>query len=275
MLFFLHIPKTAGSTLNYIIKNNFSDRAQEIRWHWTTWIAKGELQQKLKHLDVNSKQLVHGHFVFGVHELSSSLEVKYLTFVRDPLKKAISGYHHVSRDAKAMYHSDYKAGRLEDYLLDNRVLENDNGLVRRISGVGDEIPFGKIQEQHYDKAIENINKWFIAVGITEQFDLSIELFKSLGVFQKVYYWRQNTTKNKVAGKGDLSDAALKKFREANGFDYALYNYCLDKFNQSTANISFSQSGFDFRNKVYNMFLLVIFTFIPINLNVKTCCIRIK
>ena len=121
--------------------------------------------------------------------------------------------------------------------------------------MGDEIPFGKMQDQHYKKAIENINTWFVAVGITEQFDLSIELFKSLGVLKKVYYWRQNTTKNKGSGKADLSDSALNKFKEANRFDYALYAYCLDKFNQSTTKIPFSQSSFDFRNKVYNMFLL--------------------
>ena len=139
--------------------------------------------------------------------------------------------------------------------MDKRILENDNGLVRRLSGIGDEIPYGEIKEQHYNKAIENITTWFIAVGITEQFDLSIELFKRLGVFKKVYYWKQNITKNKGAGKVNLSDEVIKKFREINRFDYALYSYCVDKLNQSTTNISFSQPGFDFRNKLYNIFLL--------------------
>lgn len=255
MLFFLHIPKTAGSTLNYIIKNNFNQSAQEIRWHWTTWISKSDLQQKLKQVDVAQKKLIHGHFVFGAHELLGRPDAKYLTFVREPLKKAISGYHHVTRDAKARYHSDYKTGKIGDYLLDERILENDNGLVRRLSGIGDEVQYGAVQEHHYNQAIKNINEWFIAVGITEQFDLSIKLFKSFGVFENVYYWKQNIAKNKGLGRDELNGDIVKKFKAINRFDEALYKYCVDIFNQRTAEISFSQSGFNFKNKIYNLLLL--------------------
>lgn len=258
MLFFLHIPKTAGSSLNYIIKNNFQSKAQEIRWHWTTWITQDELTQKLKEVDPYDKQLIHGHFVFGTHELLNQTDAKYLTFVRDPLKKAQSGYHHVKRDTRAKYHSDYIQKKMDDYLLDNRIFENDNGLVRRLSGIGNEIPYGQVSVHHFNLAIENINKNFLAVGITEHFDLSIELFRSLGVFKNVYYWKQNVSKKKTPDSNiKLSDAIREKFRDTNRFDYDLYSYCLDKFNKRTENLAFSQFWFNIRNKIYNMSLLPI------------------
>ncbi len=181
---------------------------------------------------------------------------KYLTFVREPLKKAISGYHHVKRDAKAQHHSDYIDKKMEDYVLDNRIYENDNALVRRLSGIGNETPFGQVDAHHVTMAIENINKYFLAVGITEQFDLSIELFRSLGVFKNVYYWKQNITKNKSLDNTDtLSEEAVKKFKDINRYDYELYSYCLDRFNRASEKLVFSQSRFNLGNKFYNMTLL--------------------
>ncbi len=255
MLFFLHIPKTAGSTLNYIIKNNFRDKAQEIRWHWTTWIDREELIQKLKKVDLKGKSLIHGHFVFGFHELVNPEETKYLTFVREPLKKVISGFYHIKRDKKSQFHDVYKSKDIVDYLLDQNILENDNGLVRRLSGIGDQVPYGKIEPQHLELAIRNINNYFLAVGITEKFDLSIELFKHLGIISKKYYWKQNEASNKKKEGISIPDETLKAFKELNKHDFQLYAYCLNWFNKETEKIRFSQSEFNFKNRLYNISLI--------------------
>ena len=256
MLFFLHIPKTAGSTLNYIIKNNYREKAQEIRWHWTTWLGREDLEARLKKVDLTDKALVHGHFVFGFHELAKAPNGKYLTFVRNPLKKVISGFHHVKRDKKSLYHDDYKSKNIEEYLLDKNILENDNGLVRRISGIGDQVPYGKIEAKHLELALRNINDRFLAVGITERFDLSVEWFKRLGVFEKVYYWKQNEGSRKgMKYETKIPDNVLKEFTELNSFDFQLYAYCLEQFNKNTKDIPFSQSNFDFKNRLYNASLI--------------------
>ena len=255
MLYFLHIPKTAGSTLNYIIKNNYGEKAKEIRWHWTTWINREALKEKLKSAGLASRELVHGHFVFGIHNLQDGGEGKYLTFVRDPFKKAMSGFHHVKRDPKAEHHALYREGNVDEYLLDNKIVENDNGLVRRLSGIGNDVPYGRVERKHLEQAIRNIEDHFLAVGVTEKFDLSVELFKHLGVFKKVYYWKQNATKHK-SGEGDApKDETVQKFKKLNALDFELYNYCKDQLDKKASSINFSQSAFTFNNRLYNAYLV--------------------
>lgn len=256
MLFFLHIPKTAGSTLNYIIKNNYRERAREIRWHWTTWLSKEELRDRLRKLDLSDSKLIHGHFVYGIHELVEKDDSKYVAFVRDPLSKALSGYYHIKRDTKANFHADYASGSVDGYLLDDRILENDNSLTRRLSGVGDGVPYGKVTKIHFNEAIENINKRFVSVGITEQFDESIELFRKLGVISKVYYWRQNVGSKRSANDREKpSESTVKRFREQNRLDYQLYTYCVEQFGKQKEGLKFSQSLFNIKNRLYNFSLL--------------------
>jgi hypothetical protein len=253
MLYFLHIPKTAGSTMNYIIKKNYGSKAQEIRWHWTAWLAKEKVKEKLESLKEPDIELIHGHFVYGAHALRHQPQFKYFTFVREPLAKAISGFQHVRRDKKATFHGSYKTGELAGYLLDDRILENDNGLVRRISGFGDEVPYGSINQTHLDKAIQNIDDHFLGVGITERFDLSVTWFKSMGIFKSVYYWKQNSARSKA--RDTVSEEVLDRFRELNKWDVSLYSHCLSRFDSSTRNVSFSQNRFETGNRIYNMLLL--------------------
>jgi len=256
MLYFLHIPKTAGSTLNYIIKNNYGGKAKEIRWHWTTWISQEALKNKLNDASLEKRDLIHGHFVFGIHNFYDHPGSKYLTFVRDPFKKAVSGFQHVKRDPKAEHHDVYKKKNLDHYLFDKNVVENDNGLVRRLAGIGNEVPYGNVERSHLQQAIKNIETYFLGVGITEEFDLSVEWFKRLGVFKTVYYWKQNITKSKT--KYDRpSDEIIRKFKELNTLDFELYQYCVEQFRRKTSDINFSQDAFTFKNNLYNARLIPI------------------
>lgn len=219
-------------------------------------MGRQELEKRLTQVDLDGKTLVHGHFVFGFHELVKAEEAKYLTFVREPFKKVVSGYYHIKRDKKSQFHDVYKSKNLVDFLLDRNILENDNGLVRRLSGVGDQVPYGKVEVRHLELAIQNINNYFLAVGITEKFDLSIELFKRLGIFNKIHYWKQNEGSNKK--KADdirMPDETINAFKELNKYDLQLYTYCLNRFNDQTEKIQFSQAQFDLRNRLYNISLI--------------------
>jgi len=78
VIFFVHIQKTAGTSVNKILKSQFKE---EKVWYR----KKGE-----KNPDV-----VIGHFPFGLHEkLKIKKKPSYFTFLRDPIERWKSQFNH-------------------------------------------------------------------------------------------------------------------------------------------------------------------------------------
>ncbi len=91
-LFFLHIPKTAGSSMRLYLRNQY--RKETIcPITMNSW-------EDVKSIDVNELktfQLVHGHFGFNLRELLYP-EMKTLTILRHPFDLTISLIRHLQRD---------------------------------------------------------------------------------------------------------------------------------------------------------------------------------
>lgn len=252
MNLFLHIPKSAGSTLRYIIKEKYKGNFGVVNWHWTLWKNKDYLKQNFDFSKLSENQIVYGHFNYGLHEFLNQ-EVQYFTILRDPFKRVQSGYFHILRDAHSAYHFKIKNMSFDEYLGSQLILDVDNGQVRRISGIGDEVPFGELTEQHYNKAIQNIEDHFLFVGLTENFNASLYLLSKLMNWKSPYYWTQNKGKNK---KQELINANDKqKAIDLNKWDYKLYDYCKQKLDQQLSETDFDEAKFLFRNKIYNISLL--------------------
>src|SRR5450759_4305747 len=95
-IYFLHIPKTAGSTLNsylYDLYNDFEICGLFPGWHELLSISADE---------ISKKKLIKGHFGAYLHR-HYALPLRYFTFVRDPIERALSHFGHVIKD-KSHYH---------------------------------------------------------------------------------------------------------------------------------------------------------------------------
>ncbi|GAA5026482.1 hypothetical protein GCM10011506_12110 [Marivirga lumbricoides] len=251
MNLFLHIPKSAGSTLRYIIKEKYPHSFGVVNWHWTNWKDEIYLKNNYDFNKLSQNKIIYGHFNYGLHEHINE-EVKYFTILRDPFKRVQSGYFHILRDSHSAFYREIKNMSFEEYLKSKLILDVDNGQVRRISGVGNEVPFGEITEIHYEKAIQNIEKHFLFVGLTENFNASLFLLSKLMNWKSPYYWTQNKGKNKKAELINPVDQQLVK--DINQWDYKLYDYCRNKLDSQLSETDFDEQRFQFRNKLYNISL---------------------
>src|SRR5437879_13316375 len=94
-LIFLHIPKTAGTTLNRIIEWQYSPFAiftmdpYRIR-------ATAERLKRLPEGLRRRLRVVRGHMLYGLHECLRQGD-SYLTMLRDPVVRALAAYYFILR----------------------------------------------------------------------------------------------------------------------------------------------------------------------------------
>ena len=98
----IHIPKTAGTTLGYILDLGFR---RKVFYDYTQLDDKPELLQKdIAHLQANKDfiaerfKLIHGHFHYKKYG-DIFPNAKYITCLREPLKRTVSQYHHIIQEA--------------------------------------------------------------------------------------------------------------------------------------------------------------------------------
>ena len=176
-LIFLHIPKTAGTTLNRIIEWQYSPFAiftmdpYRIR-------ATAERFKRLPEARRRRLRVVRGHMFYGIHEFLPQ-GATYITMLRDPVARVLSAYYFVLRRPLNPLHRKLKKERLrvEDCL---RLFPDRNNLqCRFIAGVKDT---AIADERLLDMAKENLTKSFSVVGICERFE------ESLILISKTFGW---------------------------------------------------------------------------------------
>ncbi len=97
MLVFVHINKTAGSTVRYILRSSFGVRHCEVEpWH-AQWADPPFSSDDLPRLRKVYPQLesIAGHRVTGYIDLyEKDTKFDYFTFLRDPVKTCASRFQY-------------------------------------------------------------------------------------------------------------------------------------------------------------------------------------
>jgi hypothetical protein len=209
MLVFVHINKTAGSTVRYILRSSYGVRHCDVEpWHSARDdppFSTADLK-RLRRLYPKLASIA-GHRITGYVDLHEpGTEVDYFTILRDPVKLCASRFQ---------YHVDYRQKKhlvFEDWIQQEWLR---NAQTQRIAGT-----------QSVDDAIRVIGERSMFVGLTERFDESMVLLKALRVHDlDISYSPVN-----VAKKGSIAAALLEDNRsrqalvDANRADLALYEY---------------------------------------------------
>src|SRR5574341_479923 len=209
MLVFIHINKTAGRTVRYVLRSSFGLRHCEVEpWHapWTGPPFSTDDLQRLRRYYPRLES-IGGHRVTGYIDLQENgTEFRYFTFMRDPLKTCASRFQ---------YNVQYRGKK---HLVFEEWIQRDwtrNHQTKMIAGVAD-----------VDEATRIIQAKNIFVGLTERFDESMVLLKALIANNlNISYKPVNVARNNTVAERLLSTESTRQMLlEANQADLELYNF---------------------------------------------------
>lgn len=217
-LIFLHVPKTAGTTVRAIIERQYSS-LQVYAIYEGSRAAEHHTISDLKALPEAEKKKIKvyaGHVSYGLHEFIPQ-PAKYYAMLRDPVDRIISYYHH------AMHHnpkfSANKISLMKFFAHKNHQLHNQQ--TRILSGT--KARFDDCSDEMLWTAIDNINERFCSVGITEMFDESILLLRRLMAWDLPEYVHENVSVGRPA-RDFFSEAEINLITKNNQLDILLYSY---------------------------------------------------
>lgn len=195
-----------------------------------------------RQLGAESLRAVIGHFSYGLHN-HINRSCQYLTFLRDPVERVLSLYFHqktsgilaegvtISQFVEGMTVEDWNA-RLQSWYPESPAFSEDeirhasrlmarNDQTRRIAGchANEEIS----DKQMLAKAMENLDRRFLFVGLNEKFDESLLLLaNALGWDSLPHYFPRLV--NRLKASASIEPAQLDVIRNSNLLDIELYRH---------------------------------------------------
>ena len=134
-------------------------------------------------------EIYFGHYPFGIHHRLSRPGV-YLSLMRAPLERLVSGIKHVTRHPQSRLHPLMVASpALQDIIENHRGWQFDNLATRMFSGLGGP---GYMERVHFEHAVRNVTEHFAFVGHQGLFDASLSaIFGVLGHDLRLADYRLN------------------------------------------------------------------------------------
>lgn len=209
MLVFIHINKTAGSTVRYILRSTFGINHCEVEpWHapWSDPPFSSEDLQRLRRVYPQLASIA-GHRVTGYMDLhENGTEFKYFSFMREPLKTCASRFQ---------YNIQYR--KKKDLVFEEWIQKDwpRDHQTKMFAGVAD-----------VKKAIQIIKDRNIFIGLTERFDESMMLLKALLAKNlNISYKPVNVARKNLIAENLLSNEKTRQMlMDANRADLELYDF---------------------------------------------------
>jgi hypothetical protein len=226
-LIFLHIGKTAGTTLRTILEKQYkiSNRVLLESSRWELTLADfPKLPEERR-----GQPLVYGHLSYGLHEWVPR-PVTYITILRDPVHRIVSHYHWVRRGTKHRLH-DLVVSRdmsLLEYATEGISPELDNGQTRMIAG-DTTTPVGEAGREMLERAKRNIKTHFSAVGFTERFDESVVMMKRVLGWSRIPPYVRRHDSSQSRPRPPTPESVKDAIREHNQLDIQLYEFAQARF----------------------------------------------
>ena len=238
VVIFLHIGKTAGTTIRQILRRQYAP-AETLLIRNRPLRAEGEADRPTRESTINffaslpeaeraRPSLILGHTIFGLHR-HIPRPATYFTLLRDPVGLTISQYNYVARNPNHPLHGAASFRSLEAYVTSGVTLEADNSQTRAIAG-DTTTPFGGCTDAMLATAKSNIEEHFSSVGLVERFDESLMLLQRAFGWSNPYYVRANVT----AKKEPVTSEARALIGEQNRLDLELNAWATERFDESIA-----------------------------------------
>jgi Galactose-3-O-sulfotransferase len=248
ILIFMHLGKTAGSTLKRALLPQFSssDRLEVMRGRqdalglYYLEDIQAAFVKDIGDSEAALKFLV-GHLPFGTHTIFRR-PARYISLVRDPVDRLVSQYYYLrSRDLSGRpVASALQRMSLLDYVSSHMSPDGYDGQTRALAGMfcrehidGTNIDFPPTTEAHWAQALENIERHFLFVAPHDEVDSAICIVARLFGFsiESACAPFDNVTPNKPLGA--IGTKVRRIAAEHNVFDQRLVEHARTTFRAFT------------------------------------------
>ena len=220
---FLHIPKTAGSSVRTLLQQNyapettigFSGEPDPISWY---------LRRSAE--DKSRYSLVHGHFRYGIH--AHVRDYAYFAFLRNPVERHFSDYDFLRRYEPHELHAPIVREGItaQDWAtIFDRYKRFRDLMTRYVCGDPDS---AYVDRMSLEKAKMHIRREFALVGLAERFDESVLLLAGRLGWKSVFYLTRNVTSDRTRPTAAMREIAKDGLRR----DLELYAFAEEIFEQS-------------------------------------------
>jgi Sulfotransferase family len=199
MILSLHIPKTAGVSIRNVLKEHYGPGF--VLWYWQITDAWGRVQPEVP----PGTTCVHGHFV--ADQLAAKFpEARLITWVRDPVERVVSSYHHRLRDPDWQHPVCHELHQKKLSLVEYAALPLVRNEMATFMGTKQPADF-----------------WFI--GIMEHFERSFRLMTDLLGIKEAPLRRDNVNPDKKMERYELAPEVRAEIWRLNALDAAIYEEC--------------------------------------------------
>jgi hypothetical protein len=237
--YFLHIPKTAGTTFCFSILPHFFEPSAICPAH-----DYPELLPMLS--DLGKYRLFRGHFYHYFAHLLPARPI-FMTFLRDPVERVLSHYDHICRDPTHYHHGMTTAFRngLLDAVRSPGILPGNFQVTSLARDIDPIRTLESARERHSNKLDEyavtfcEMIKTALTqrdlqtacrrlaemefVGIVEHFDESIALLSKTFGWPVPSYQRLNVAPKRTR-RAEIAPEVLREIIKANELDFELYEF---------------------------------------------------
>ncbi|WP_299519964.1 sulfotransferase family 2 domain-containing protein [Winogradskyella sp.] len=239
---FVHIEKCAGTTLHHSIKYNLPGYLILKPWYyWSNEEGNFLNKSELKWLKIFYPILcgIGGHTTrtYARYEEVVNKDIKYFTFLRNPITRYLSQYnHHVNKKRRNW--------SIEDFTNDRRF---DNYMTQRLAN-GADLELAKFR----------LRENFSFVGLFEEFDESLVMLEQFVFGDNIalnYEHKNDSKKEKKIKYNELNENIKKSILKNNSLDIELYKYVCDELypkykSNYRGDIELSTKSFKLKNENY-------------------------
>lgn len=237
----IHIPKTAGSSLNKILADNFEGR-NKFSFHTPKSIHDFIFMTKQERQNID---LFFGHVHYGFVEFFGDNCV-VVSILREPVSRIYSYYMYVYTNTEHPIHRlvGGKGLNFDEFLKKSSQKRNlrfviDNRQVRALSGdlnaVGDDLKNNLVH------SIQNSIKGNSIIGVQEDFPKLLQRLIDVGIIKNAENVRQNTTGSTSSIEKvlrSLSSESRSLLRKYVRWDDILYRTICDVYDYEGKEIDF-------------------------------------
>jgi hypothetical protein len=219
LLVFVHIRKTAGTTISYVMHRQFS-RGEVIDINAPTVEAANRAWNVIRPERRSGIRCVRGHLPYG-QDLFAPRATTCFTVLRDPVERVISEYYFNLHHAGEKFHATLNRDRVTlDHFVNSELSAEVHNAQTRILASGKS---GANPRELLELAAANLRQRMAVVGISERLDETLLLCRAILGWRGLIYRPINVNHRRPA-LDRIAPATVAAIERANSLDRSLYRY---------------------------------------------------